>query len=109
MSFISGNEHSGHYCAPCVETEIEDKEGVCARRAGEIIYLTILHSARKQKVVEEVIEPNAHSVFSTDEAASVKGNLDGRHSQEALRPTETCPQDSEGYYKGRCNRKTSPK
>lgn len=45
--------------------------------------------------MEEVIEPNAHSVFSTDEAASVKGNLDGKHSQEALRPMETCPQDSE--------------
>lgn len=75
----------------------------------EIIYLIILRSARKQKVVEEVIEPNAHSVFSTDEAVSVKGNLDGKHSQEALRPTEICLQDSEGYYTGRCNHKTSPK
>lgn len=61
MYFIRRNEQGDHDGAPFTATEIEDTEGAYDRRARQIIYLVIPLSARKQKVVEWVIEPNTHT------------------------------------------------
>lgn len=58
MYFIWGSEQGELNCAPFTETETEDTEGAYDRRARQIIYLVIPLSARKQKVVEWVIEPD---------------------------------------------------